>query len=118
LSVVITGDDPIVAKREIEKRKAKKRKLNKIKDEEKKVGLEIPALRAYRQSVPLAFDYAPSESADFVIPFLRKVFSSIAAMLGRETWEPSQIIVDKHDGLRLALDMASTILVKITTFEP
>jgi hypothetical protein len=32
-----------------------------------------------RQSIPLAFDYAPSESADFVIPFLRKVFSSIAA---------------------------------------
>ena len=57
-----------------------------------------------RQSIPLAFDYAPSESADFVIPFLRKVFGSIAAMLGRETWEPSQIIVDKHDGLRLALD--------------
>jgi hypothetical protein len=71
-----------------------------------------------RQSVPLAFDYAPSESADFIIPFLRKVFSSIAAMLGCETWEPSQIIVDKHDGLHLALDMASTILVKITTFEP
>ena len=35
-----------MAKREIAKSKAKKRKLKRIKDEEKKVGLEIPALRA------------------------------------------------------------------------
>ena len=46
LSVVITGDDPIVAKREKEREKAKKRKLNKIKSEEEKARLEMPPLRA------------------------------------------------------------------------
>ena len=53
-------------------------------------------------TVPLAYDYAPSESSEYVASFLAKIFAKIADLLGLPSWIPAQIIIDKHDGLRLA----------------
>ena len=59
-------------------------------------------------TVPLAYDYAPSESSEYVASFLAKIFAKIADLLGLPSWIPAQIIIDKHDGLRLALEEFSS----------